>query len=100
MPGVGGGHHILGVEHLLGKLWNGDGAILLASASSQRSVTSHEEVKSRERNHVDGQLPQVGVELTREAQAGGDTGHDDGHEVVKITVCRGRQLEGTETDVV
>ena len=53
-----------------------------------------------EGDHVDGQLPQVGVELTREAQTGCDTGHDDGDEVVKITICWGRQLESTEADIV
>jgi len=100
VPGVRGGHHVLGVEHLLGKFRNGDGAILLASAGGQGGVTSHEEVETWEGNHVDGQLPQVGVELTGEAQTSRNTGHDNGHEVVEVTVCRGRQLEGTEADIV
>ena len=57
VSGVRGSHHILGVEHLLGKLRNRDGAVLLASTGGQGSVTSHEEVETREGNHVDGQLP-------------------------------------------
>ena len=51
-------------------------------------------------DHVDGQLPQVGVELTREVQAGWNTGHFNRHEMFEIAVCRGRQLEGTEADIV
>ena len=100
VPGVRGSHHVLGIEHLLSELWNGDSAVLLASTGGQGSVTSHEEVETWEGDHVDGQLPQIGVELTREAQAGGDTGHDDRYEVVKVTVCWGRQLESTEADIV
>jgi len=97
---VRGSHHVLGVEHLLGEFWNGDGTVLLASAGGQGGVTGHEEVETWEGNHVDGQLPQVGVELTGEAQAGRNTRHDDGHEVVKVTVRWGRQLESTEADIV
>jgi hypothetical protein len=82
MPGVRGSHHVLGIEHLLGEFWNRDGAVLLASTGGQGGVTSHEEVKTWEGNHVDGQLPQVGVELTGEAQTGRNTRHDDGDEVV------------------
>ena len=100
MPGVGSGHHVLGIEHLLSELRNGDGAVLLASAGGQGGVAGHEEVETWEGDHVDGQLPQVRVELTWEAQTGRDTGHDDRHEVVEIAVCRGRQLEGTEADIV
>ena len=59
-------HHVLGVEHLLSELWDGDSPILLASTGSQGGVTSHEKVETWEGNHVDGQLPQVGVELTWE----------------------------------
>ena len=53
-----------------------------------------------EGDHVNGQLPQVGVELTREAQTGGDTRHDDGHEVVEVTVRWGRELESAEADII
>ena len=97
---VRGSHHVLGVEHLLSELWDGDSAVLLASTGGQRSITSHEKMETRERDHVDGQLPQVGVELTWEAQTGGNTGHDNRHEVIEIAVCWGRQLESTEADVV
>ena len=50
--------------------------------------------------HVDSQLPKVRVELAREAQAGRDARHDDGYEVVKITICWCGELERPEADVV
>ena len=52
------------------------------------------------RDYVDGQLPQVGVELTREAQAGRNTGHVNRQVMGEIAVCRGGQLEGTKADIV
>ena len=100
MPRVRGSHHVLGIEHLLGEFWNRDGAVLLTSTGGQGGITGHKEVETWEGNHVDGQLPQVGVELTGETQTGCNTRHDDRHEVVKVTVCWGGQLESTEADVV
>jgi hypothetical protein len=38
--------------------------------------------------HVDSQLPQVRVELTREAQASRNTRHDDRDQVIEITISR------------
>ena len=50
MAGVAGSHHVLGIEHLLGELGNGKGAVLLRAAGSERSETGHEEVQSGEGN--------------------------------------------------
>ena len=100
MTRVGGAHHVLGIEHLLSKLRDGQGAVLLRATRSQRSETSHEKVKTREGDQVHGQLAEVRVELTREAQAAGDTRHGGRHQVVKITIGRGSELEGTEADIV
>ena len=50
VPGVGGSHHVLRIEHLLRELGNGDGTVLLASASSEGSEAGHEEVKTGEGN--------------------------------------------------
>ena len=50
VPGVGGSHHVLRIEHLLRQLRDGDSAVLLAAASSEGSETGHEEVKTREGN--------------------------------------------------
>jgi len=97
---VSGSHHVLSIEHLLGELRNSNSAVLLAAASGQGSETSHKEVKTGERNHVDGQLPQIRVELARETQTCRNTRHNDGNEVVEVTVCRCREFEGPEADVV
>ena len=50
MPRVGGSHHVLGVEHLLRELRNGNGTVLLAATRSQRREAGHEEVETRERH--------------------------------------------------
>jgi len=100
LSGVRGGHHVLGVEHLLSELGNGDSSVRSGTSSSQRSETDHEEVKSGEGNHVDGQFPEIRVKLTGESKTGGDTRHDEGDEVVQITVGGGVKLQGSETDIV
>ena len=75
MTGVGGTHHVLGVEHLLGQLGHGEGAVLLGAARGERGEAHHEEVKTGERDQVHGKLAKVAVELTGEAEAAGDAGH-------------------------
>ncbi|KFR13918.1 hypothetical protein N306_03239, partial [Opisthocomus hoazin] len=81
---VAGGHHVFGVEDLLGELGDGEGAVLLAAARRQRREARHEEVETWEGHHVDGQLAEVGVELTGETQAGGDAAHGGRDEVVEV----------------
>merc|ERR1719267_182558 len=97
---IGGAHHVLGVEHLLGELRDGERTVLLGAAGGERSEPSEEEVQTWEWDEVDTQLAQVGVELAREAQAAGHTGHAGGAQVVEVAVGRGGELEGTEADVV
>ena len=100
MTGIAGGHHVLGVEHLLGELGHGQGTVLLASTAGEGSETWHEEMQTGEGHHVDGQFTQISVELSGEAQAGGHTRHGGGDEMVQVTVGGGGELEGTEADVV
>ena len=66
---IAGGHHVSGVEHLLGELRDCEGGVALASAGRERGESGHEEVKAGERDHVDGEFSKVCVELTRESEA-------------------------------
>jgi hypothetical protein len=100
LSGVRGGHHVLGVKHLLSELGNGNGTVRGGTSSSQGSETDHEEMKPGEGNHVDGQLSEIRVELTGESKTGSDTRHDEGDEVVQITVSGFVELQGSETDIV
>ena len=93
-------HHVLGVEHLLGQLRNGDGTERVGAAAGQRSEANHEEVETRERNHVDGQLAKIRVELTGETETGGHAGHDSRDQVVQVTVRGVGELEGAHADVI
>jgi len=58
-------------------------------------------VKICERHtHVDSQLAEIRVKLTREPQTSCDTRHDDGNKVIEISICWGGELEGPEADFV
>ena len=84
--------------------------VLLTSPCRERRKTRHEEmqpVKSShlhlqkmhspwEGHHIDGQLAQISIELSREPQTGRDARHGERHQVVQITVCGRCQLQGPE----
>jgi len=100
VAGVGSAHHVLGVEALLRELGHGERAVLLRSARGEGREADHEEVQPGEGDQVDGHLPEVGVELTGEPDAGGHAGDGGGDQVVEVTLGGGGQLEGAEANVV
>ena len=97
---ITGSHHVLGVEHLLCKLWDGESSVLLATTRGKRSEARHEEMKTWEGYHVDSQFTEISVELTWESETGGDTRHGGGDEMVQVSVCWGGEFQGSEADVV
>ena len=50
--------------------------------------------------HVDTQFAEISIELTRESEASGDTGHGNGDKMIKIAVCWGGQFEGSNDVLV
>ena len=100
MSWVRSAHHVLGIEHLLGELWDGKGSVLLGTSGGKWGETSHEEMESWEWDQVDGKLSEIGVELTWESEAAGNTGESSRDEMVKITVGWGGELKGSEADIV
>jgi hypothetical protein len=100
VSGVSGAHHVFGIEHLLGEFGDSEGSVLLGSSGGKGGESNHEEVESGERDKIDGEFSQVTVELTGESEAGGDSGHGSGDQVVKITISGGGEFKGSETDIV
>merc|ERR1719191_48783 len=100
VAGVSSAHHVLGIELLLGELGDSERTVLLGATRGEGDKANHEEVETGEGDEVHSELAEVGVELAREANAGGNSGHSSGHEVVEVTVGRGGELEGAEADVI
>ncbi|KAF1748374.1 hypothetical protein GCK72_024841 [Caenorhabditis remanei] len=86
MSWITGGHHVLSIETLLGKCIL---KYLLVTSAGQRSKSRHEEMKTREWNHVDCQLTEIRIELTGETKASGDTTHCGTDQMVEVSVCWG-----------
>merc|ERR1711903_66179 len=100
MTRIGGAHHVLGIEHLLGELGHGECTVLLGATGGKWGEASEEEVKTGEWDKVHSELAKVRVELTGEPDAASDTGHAGGAKMVQVTIGWGGELEGTEADVV
>lgn len=64
----------------------------MGATASQGGEADHEKVQTRERDHIDGQLAKVGVQLTGESKAGSHAGHDGGHQIIEVPVRWIREL--------
>merc|ERR1719213_1438500 len=93
-------HRVLGIEHLGGEFWDGKSSVLLGTSGGEWGETSHEEMESWEWDQVNGELSEIGVKLTWESEAAGNTGEGGGDEMVKITIGWGGELEGSEADII
>ena len=90
MSRIAGGHHILRVEHLLSEFRDRQRSVLLASSRGERRKARHEKMQTRKRNHVDRQLPQIGVQLSGESETSGYSRHRRRNQMVQVPVRRGR----------
>lgn len=72
LSGIGSGHHVLCVKHLLGQFRDTQGAELLTSTRCKRCETDHEEVQTGKGDHVDGEFSEIRVELAGETETGGN----------------------------
>merc|ERR550517_737415 len=99
MTRIASSHHVLGIEHLLGKFGYCKGTVLLATTAGQRSETWHKEVETWEGYHVDSQFTEISIELTWETETGSDTTHGSRNQMVQVTVCWGGQFQCTEADI-
>ena len=98
--GVAGSHHVALIEHLGDKLGNARDLVVAGGRSSEGSETNQEEVETREGDQVDRQLSQISVQLSREAERAGNSGHNLGDQVVQISVRRRSDLQSAEADIV
>ena len=51
-------------------------------------------------DNVHSQFSEIGVQLTWESEAAGDTGESGRDQMVKITIGWGGELEGSEADII
>mmetsp|Transcript_41418 Transcript_41418/g.86943 ORF Transcript_41418/g.86943 Transcript_41418/m.86943 type:complete len:447 (+) Transcript_41418:339-1679(+) len=97
---VGGAHHVLGVERLLGELRDAEDAEVVRALGGEGGESHEEEVEAGEGDHVHGELAEVAVQLSGEAEGAGGPGDGRGDEVVEIAVGGVGEFEGAEADVV
>merc|ERR1712038_1296255 len=94
------GEEVTWAVDLVDELLHVDELVALVLLAGERSLGDQEEVQTRERHQVDAELPEVTVQLTRESERAGDTGHDARNEVVQIRIFGSSLLQHVVGDVV
>ena len=61
--------------NLLGKLGDSQRIVGASSLGSEWGESGHEEMETREGNHVDGEFAEIGIQLTRETKTGSHSRH-------------------------
>lgn len=97
---VGSAHHVLGIKGLGGELGYAEEAVVLRAAGGEGGESNEEEVEAGEGDHIDRELAEIAVELSREAEGAGGSSDGGGDEVVEVTIGRVGELERAHADVV
>jgi hypothetical protein len=86
-------HSIFSFKHLFNDFEHIEALILPSLPRGQWCAANHQEVKPRKRDEIEGQFPQVAVELTRESHGAGDTRHCRRYNMIHIAICGRLNLE-------
>merc|ERR1712003_28539 len=100
VAGVGSTHHIFRIKHLLCEFRHRQSSVLLRTTRCERCEARHEEVQPRERNQIHSNLPQIAIQLTREAKTSCDATHGCTDQVVQIAISWSGKLQCPETNVI
>ena len=99
MARITGGHHVPRIKHLLSQLRHSKSTEVLRAAAGERSEAGHEEVETREGNHVDSQLAYVCIQLPGKSEGSGHSTHGGADEMIQITRGRIVKLQCAEANV-
>lgn len=72
----------------------------MCTTRGERRKSDHEEMETREGDHVDGKFTEVRIELARETETCGYTRHHCRHEMVEITIRWTSKFESPHADIV
>ena len=97
---ISGAHHVLGIECLLGELRYRQDTVLLDILGGQGCESNQKEVKTRERNKVDGKLSKITVELSGESKGASSSSDGVGNQDIQVSVGGVIELKGAEANVV